>query len=434
MQAWNGGRRYRRCRRRCPPRRHWWRPRYKAASLLAAGRAAGAVSAKVAALTEGVVKAMFLTKCKIAMALLLAVTFLGAGIGTAFLNHRAQAGQPPKGQQPPVTKAEPARAPQPKEAKDQTLKLEEPVQSMRWSRDGMVMASLSRREKEVDGKKVTLFTFRLWDGKTGKLKLNLGELEYPGLGTFDLSPDGKVLAISSRLSIEAGDKVELYDAEKGTLLTTIEMEHGRSRPWFAFCPDRGTLAVCGFEFKKKKAAGTVRLFDTKKGELKQKLFSHGGHVISVVFSPDGKSLAAGCVEGEITLWDAASGKIKTKLDAAGSIPALAWSADGKLLAAGGIQGGRVWDLAAGKSRELKAPEGESRINDLAFGPDGRHVAGDGGLVKKGDKWMTRILVWDTATGKLQHEWLGSRGFAFIPGSRRLAILQDPKTVKLMDVR
>src|SRR5262245_65832700 len=104
---------------------------------------------------------------------------------------------------------------------------------MRWSSDGAVMAGRSTRETEVDGKKVTLSTFRVWDGKTGKLKLNHGELEYPGFGTFDLSPDGKILAISSRLRVEVGDKVELYDAEKGTLLTTIEMDYGRSRPRLA---------------------------------------------------------------------------------------------------------------------------------------------------------------------------------------------------------
>jgi RNA polymerase sigma factor (sigma-70 family) len=53
----------------------------KAATLLAAGRAAatGMISAKVAALTEGVVKTMLLTKLKIATVVLLAVAISGAG-------------------------------------------------------------------------------------------------------------------------------------------------------------------------------------------------------------------------------------------------------------------------------------------------------------------------------------------------------------------
>ena len=57
----------------------------KAASLLAAWQTAGVVSAKVAALTEGVVKAMFVTKIKSVLAVVLVVGLglggIGAGIG-----------------------------------------------------------------------------------------------------------------------------------------------------------------------------------------------------------------------------------------------------------------------------------------------------------------------------------------------------------------
>jgi RNA polymerase sigma factor (sigma-70 family) len=53
----------------------------KAASLLAAGRTAGIVSLKVAALTEGVMKAMFLTKIKSVLAVVLvALTCIGGGV------------------------------------------------------------------------------------------------------------------------------------------------------------------------------------------------------------------------------------------------------------------------------------------------------------------------------------------------------------------
>jgi len=53
------------------------------AMLVAAGKAAkaGVISAKVAALTEGGLKAMLLTKCKIATALLLAVGVIASGAG-----------------------------------------------------------------------------------------------------------------------------------------------------------------------------------------------------------------------------------------------------------------------------------------------------------------------------------------------------------------
>jgi uncharacterized membrane protein YebE (DUF533 family) len=53
----------------------------KAATAVAAGQAAasGVISAKVAALTEGVIKAMFLTKLKFATAVLLIAGMLGGG-------------------------------------------------------------------------------------------------------------------------------------------------------------------------------------------------------------------------------------------------------------------------------------------------------------------------------------------------------------------
>jgi hypothetical protein len=53
----------------------------KAASLLAAGQAAGVVTAKVAALTEGVMKAMFVTKIKSVMAVVLVFGLVLGGIG-----------------------------------------------------------------------------------------------------------------------------------------------------------------------------------------------------------------------------------------------------------------------------------------------------------------------------------------------------------------
>jgi RNA polymerase sigma factor (sigma-70 family) len=53
----------------------------KAASLLAAGQTAGVVSAKVAALTEGVVQAMFVTKIKSVSAVVLVVVLALGGIG-----------------------------------------------------------------------------------------------------------------------------------------------------------------------------------------------------------------------------------------------------------------------------------------------------------------------------------------------------------------
>jgi RNA polymerase sigma factor (sigma-70 family) len=75
----------------------------KAALSVAAGQAAatGVIPAKVAALTEGVLQAMFLTKLKITVAMLLAVVIVAAGAGAVLLPARAaQVPQPRKAERP----------------------------------------------------------------------------------------------------------------------------------------------------------------------------------------------------------------------------------------------------------------------------------------------------------------------------------------------
>jgi hypothetical protein len=79
----------------------------KAASLLAAGQAAGVVTAKVAALTDGVVKAMFMTKIKSVLVVGLALGGIGVGIGlltepVAVAQTENPKLRPPKEESPPV--------------------------------------------------------------------------------------------------------------------------------------------------------------------------------------------------------------------------------------------------------------------------------------------------------------------------------------------
>jgi RNA polymerase sigma factor (sigma-70 family) len=66
----------------------------RAASLVAAGQAAGVISVEVAALLEGVLKTMSLNKLKIAMTVLLALLFLT--LGTATVLPRTSAEEQPK--------------------------------------------------------------------------------------------------------------------------------------------------------------------------------------------------------------------------------------------------------------------------------------------------------------------------------------------------
>jgi hypothetical protein len=381
---------------------------------------------------------MWLPKLKCVTVLFLAAALLVGGV--VVLTHQALPAAQAKTPQAPLAKALPAQEAQPRKSKDQTLKLDESVHYMRWSDNGQVMASLSKRVNKVDGKEVTLYRFRVWDPRTGKLKLDMGEGEYPGLMTFGLSPDGKMLAISQRGRIAVGDKVELWDVETGALLQTIEMEYARSRIWFSISPDSRSLAVCASDIKDDRLHGTLRLFDTKTGKLMKKLVSDGDGIISVAHSAGGKLIAAGSHTGEITVWETATGKVfktlKQPAGDGGAVAALAFSPDSKQVVFG-RRGSSViiWDLGTNKSRELKGAD--FHPEDLVFSPDGRYVAGHAlhqVRDEKDSKWKHGVRVWEAATGELLHEWFPSAyGIAFTPDSKRLAIMHDQKTVKLMEI-
>jgi RNA polymerase sigma factor (sigma-70 family) len=89
-----------------------------AASLLAAGRGAGVLSAQVAALTEGVVKSMFVTRIKSVLAVVLVIAALA---GAAGLIYQTRAAEQPK-----------AKEEQPASKKDQGPSEEEQVM---WKED-----------------------------------------------------------------------------------------------------------------------------------------------------------------------------------------------------------------------------------------------------------------------------------------------------------
>ena len=79
------------------------------------------------------------------------------------------------------------------------------------------------------------------------------------------------------------------------------------------------------------------------------LLGHRGEVDSVAYSPDGKTLASGCKDTFLKLWDARTGKLlRTLTGHTGRVESLAFSPDGKTVATGGGGGDtsvKLWDLA-----------------------------------------------------------------------------------------
>ena len=95
-------------------------------------------------------------------------------------------------------------------------------------------------------------------------------------------------------------------------------------------PNGKSLATAG-------ADHTIKLWDLSTRRELATLSGHTDAVRCVAFSPDGQALASGCDDGVLKLWDMHTSQELLSLDAhAGGVKTVAFSADGKRLATGGV--------------------------------------------------------------------------------------------------
>jgi WD40 repeat protein len=162
-----------------------------------------------------------------------------------------------------------------------------------------------------------------------------------------------------------------------------------------------------------------------------------GNVFRLAFSPDGAWLATGSNDGEVRLWDVATGALIRTMSHKSQIgppTSVAFSPDGTQLAAAvhdyGVNANVVkfWDPATG--RELRIFKGHTgEISSLAFSPDGTRLA-------SAEVARPMVKLWDTATGTelriLKGHGYSIYSVAFSPDGKRLASAGAAGTVKLWD--
>src|SRR5260370_273663 len=124
----------------------------------------------------------------------------------------------------------------------------------------------------------------------------------------------------------------------------------------------------------------------------------GDHVIAVAWSPSAPLLAAASVSGPVTLFDTASGQVKSALPGHGfGTTALAWRGDGSLLASAGQDGKvRFWDSATGQERAALAG-GAAWVEHLTWHPTLDVLASAAG--RKLRLWSAEGLLRDECPGR-----------------------------------
>jgi len=195
----------------------------------------------------------------------------------------------------------------------------------------------------------------------------------------------------------------------------------------AYTPDGKTLAAgCG--------EGTVKFWDLTANGLPLPALKAGGKapVRGLAYSPDGVFLAAVGDDRQVKLFDGALQATGVLKGSRLAVYSLAFARDGGLIATGGGNRGagevKIWSAAA--RIDLATLAGHTSIvTAVAFSPDSRLLAtaSRDGTVK----------VWDITTRELRHTLLGHSGpvntVAFTPDGTALASGGKDQTVKFWDV-
>jgi WD40 repeat protein/predicted Ser/Thr protein kinase len=155
----------------------------------------------------------------------------------------------------------------------------------------------------------------------------------------------------------------------------------------------------------------------------------GGAVsfLSLAFSSDGKTFAAGSSSGQIRLWDAASLQLVRTIEARAAVSGLRFSPDSRLIAVASDRAVNIFDAASGK-HVIDLAGHLDRVRALAFSPDGRTLASaaaDG------------VFFWEVPSGRRMGVLEGEAGpvysLAFSPDGRTLACSAHNRTIRLWQV-
>ncbi len=133
----------------------------------------------------------------------------------------------------------------------------------------------------------------------------------------------------------------------------------------AFSPDGKTIASSSDD-------NTIKLWDLDGQELLT-LTGHSKRVWSVIFSPDGKTIASGSDDSYIKLWDLDGKELLTLMGHGNAVLSVAFSPDGNTIASSSYDNTiKLWNL---DGKELLTLTGHSNaIWSVAFSPDGKTIA------------------------------------------------------------
>ncbi len=290
------------------------------------------------------------------------------------------------------------------------------VTSVAFSLDGETVASGSWDR-----------TVRLWDVATGAQKAILNG-HTGSVASVSFSPDGKTLASGS---VDKTIRLWEWDVQRDVGLAGLDLQNtpfvtlqGHTFPVVsvAFSPDGKTLTSAASD-------ATIRVWDMANGEHINTIPGHLSNITSVVFSPDGETLASSS-DTTVRLWDVGTAAFKSTLVGhTGAVFSAVFSLDGKMVASGSVDHTiRLWDVTTGKQKDV-FPGHTDFVNSVIFSPNGNILA-------SGSADNT-VSIWDVVTGALKTTLTGHTdrvlSLSFSPNGSMLASGSADTTIRLWDI-
>jgi WD40 repeat protein len=239
-----------------------------------------------------------------------------------------------------------------------------------------------------------------WDSSTSEVKFRPRWFDMPGI-QLSFDPEPKVLAGRNRLSL-----ADLAAVQGRVLLPGAE----ESVTVLGLSPDGRVMALVEGE-------DDITIRDARTGKVRTKIEMKGSWDAKVMFTPDGEGVITWKGRGDLVLWNTKTGAELKRWEVPGYIRGVRLTPDGKEPAAVVYlvrhgSGVVLWDVQRGE--QIALLHGCSGYVDKAvFSPDGQTFATSGDCVR----------LWDAVTGHprgvlrvpLDRAWY----IAFRPDSRAL---------------
>jgi WD40 repeat protein len=229
----------------------------------------------------------------------------------------------------------------------------------------------------------------LWDVATGeplRLELSGGRAAGSSTGLTPVSsvafgPGGRLFAFAENDTLFGRRMVTVCEPATGRAVATFREDpkaFRRDIVEVGFGPDGKVLAYLVAD---NRGEGEVRLWDLATGKPKGKV-AVGASPTSVAFSPGGGLLACGCGDGAVRVVDVAGASLHATLSGHGdAVAAVAFAGPGRLVWAEKSGWVRSWDVPSG--REVASLRGPAEVvRCVTLSGDGKLVAwaNEGGVV------------------------------------------------------